>query len=187
MLNFYPTIQVAVEQRLTDNLALQADGGVVIPGFFQTETASAFDKKGFKAKLDLRYYIQPNSKYWRFYVAPEAYLNFVNYKKEERFGINCEEGECDYFQDITYGMQYREPGVNLKTGAVFHVYRFSIDFQAGFGVRFINYTATNKPSGDMYSAWNESDNVFFFNFDPKEKDNTAMSPIVCIRFGYILK
>jgi hypothetical protein len=187
LIGHYPTFQIALEQRLSDKLSVQYDLGPIISFNSFPGGENSFRKRGFKAKLELRHYTKwVSSKYWRLYYGGELYYNRVDYKKRKTFGVDCEDGECDYFRRFNYDMYYREPGINVKAGALFHVYRFCIDFNMGWAARFIGYEERNKPKGDGFRE-EEGGGVGFLNFSPKEQSRTDFLPTACIRVGYTIK
>jgi hypothetical protein len=188
LINQYPTFQIAVEQRITDKISFQYDFGTVLStNDFNNENKN---KRGFKAKFEIRHYAA-STRFWRFYYGPEFYYNRVNYDKAETFRVNAGDDETEvYFRHMKYGMQYREPGITLKAGAVFSVYRFCIDFNVGISGRFINYKSVNEPKPPTYQSTNDDDDSHFgpFNyFRALEQDRTVVYPAVGVRIGYIIR
>src|SRR5687767_8180140 len=75
LLDFYPTLQVAVEHRIFNRCALQWEGGYVV-NTASEEEKSGFDKRGFKLSVDLRKYFPIGvSGRHAFFAAPEFYYN----------------------------------------------------------------------------------------------------------------
>jgi hypothetical protein len=193
VINHYPTIQLALEQRINKKISFQYDFGFVIPvtRTSNRDNSTASRMRGYKAKFEIRHYLlDPDNHLWLPYVGVEYFYNRVNYNKSEAMGMNCADGTCDYYQFVTYGMKYREQGVNLKGGVVFRVHRFCLDFQIGVAGRFINYSDSNKPSPGI--LLNDEDDEINFTpfgsvFKTIEEDRTVISPTACIRVGYIIR
>jgi hypothetical protein len=193
LVNHYPTIQLALEQRINKNISFQYDFGSIIPVTrTQNSDNSVISRmRGYKAKFEIRHYLQaPDDHLWLPYVGVEYFYNRVNYYKSEAMGMNCADGWCDYYQFVSYGMKYREQGFNLKGGVVFRVHRFCADFQVGIAGRFINYDNINKPVASASSS-GDDDQIYFNPFGPLfktiEEDRTVLSPTACIRVGYVIK
>jgi hypothetical protein len=190
LINHYPTLQVALEHRIgkNKNMALQYDFGPVVNlGPFNMDDRDSFAKKGYKTKIELRRYLTSVNHLWLPYVSAELYYNHVDYKKSETFGVNCVGGGCDFYRLMTYKMEYREQGASFKGGVVFRVYRFCIDFQAGFSARFIQYTPVNKPNLPTQSFGMNGEDMFLPDFSVVEQSRNILSPMACIRLGFIIK
>jgi hypothetical protein len=180
MLNYYPSMQLAFEHRLGRQTSLQWEGGYVFP-ISSEETSDAYNKRGFKAKLDFRYY-------WLFgklnaFIAPELYYNSVNYNKNGTFGIDCSNG-CDYYRYAKYETQYREKGINLKVGMLHRFGRISFEYFAGISQRFIEYKSVNKPEGGESPQLEDS---YDSPFRPKELTRNFIQPTTSLRIGYIFE
>jgi hypothetical protein len=194
LVNRFPTIQIAVEQRIGNNYALVYDFGPIVNFKLDQEQPEAmvstrlFDKSGFKAKLELRRYLTGTDHLWLPYISSELYYNYVNYSKSEKYAAGCEDGTCDYYRFFTYKMEYREPGLNVKGGVMFRAHRFCLDFQVGISARFINYDAIGKQSTSgyiLYSDYSLEDEGNLFEVN--ERDRFIFSPTACVRIGYVIK
>lgn len=178
---YYPTVQLSVEHRLIDLFSLQWDAGYVINAD-PPDPKDGFDKKGFKAKLDVRYYLPFGGN--ALFLAPEIYYNYVDFKKSGTFGVECDdpEGGCDYFRFYTYAVRYREPGLNLKAG-LFHRFgkRICIEYHVGLAQRFIRYKSLGKPAESSYEERYETD-----LFGEQRSMNTLF-PSTGFRVGYIFR
>lgn len=185
LLNYYPTAQFAVERRLAPNYSVVIDGGFVIKNLGDNENESAFDKNGYKLKFEPRYYFfSPGSHVMNFFLAPEFYVNHVDYKRSATYGKNCDEfGQCDYFQLETYRMNYREKGLNFKVG-VSHIFstRLMLEYWLGVAYRDIAYKQIDFPDGTPFlteSAWIE--------WEPTEESRTIIRPTMSFRVGYAIR
>jgi hypothetical protein len=181
LLAHFPTLQVALEHRLSQKIAVQYDFGPVI-NFNGLAIRTDNDKHGFKAKFQVRRYWPAASRHWKFFTAPEVYYNKVNFKMGETYLVHDESG-LDYYQYIQYDRRYREGGFSLNGGAVFSTYRFSIDFQVGLAQRFVRYNSLERPNSTKYQLIPEKDH---FPLNPIRQSQNLLSPTACIRFCFIL-
>jgi hypothetical protein len=178
LMNFYPTIELSYEHRLADRFTLQGEFGYVLD--YENDTNKEFqDKRGFKAKIEPRYYLGYSEKHMSFYTSAELYLNRINFDRET-YVNGCIDQWCDFafVQRTDYEMKYREHGVSLKLGWIIHIHRFLIDLNSGWTVRVIEYSGQQENFDDM---------IEFFDFGPDETDRTQLSPNLGIRFGYRLE
>lgn len=181
LINFYPTIQVSYETRLYDSFTLQVEGGYVLPRSFEEADPFFFNKRGYKAKVEVRRYFWGGKRGWIFYGAPELYVNRVDFDRETT-RTECFDQQCQsiFTRNYNYEVFYREKGIALKAGFVKYFSRFLLDVNTGWMVRVIRYDddLKNKSGVDEYYAW--------FNV-PNEKSRTAVSPVLGIRIGYRIR
>ena len=183
MVSRYSTFQIALEHRLTDKISLQYDFGPVIRvvDFDRTES----DKRGFKAKIQLRRYYPQTIGHWRFFIAPEVSYNKVNFNRGETYLVQ-QGNDLDYYQYFMFKRKYREVAVGMNLGALFTAYRFCIDFQLGFAGRFIQYNnvdLSNEPTYTKMKNKTEGNSIFA----PVLTTRNMLAPTGCIRFGFVLK
>jgi hypothetical protein len=180
----YPTFQLAVEHRIADRLALQWDAGYVV-NTSSVESKEGFDKKGFKAKLDVRYYFPFGRS--ALFIAPEVYYNYVDFKSSGTFGVDCDdpEGGCYYYRYYTYSVHYREPGLNFKSGLIHRFGKhFCIEYHLGVSLRFIRYKTPDKPPGKSYEERYERS---FPDFSLSKESLNTLFPSTGFRLGYIFR
>lgn len=185
MLGYYPTFQLAVEHRIADRFSLQWDAGYVISNGDPVEPKNGYDKKGFKAKLDVRYYETFGSN--AVFFASEFFYNYVDFRKSGTFGVDCDDplGQCAYYRYYTYPVRYREPGLALKAG-LFHRFgrHFCIEYHLGIAHRFIRYRTSGVPQQASYEDRYESSPL---DFVPVHKSANKMSLTTAFRVGYIFR
>lgn len=185
LFGYYPTLQLAVEHRIADQFSLQWDAGYVVSVEDPVDQKDGFDKKGFKAKLDIRYYETFGRS--AVFFAPEFFYNYVDFKKTGTFGIGCDDpqGGCDYFRYYTYPVRYREPGLAMKVG-LFHRFgrHFCIEYHLGVAQRFIRYKAVGVPAKTSYEDEYEDDP---FDLIPSHRSANRLSPTTAFRVGYIFR
>ncbi len=183
LINFYPTVQVAYEQKILKRLTAQLDAGYVVR-YTNAVTNSEFkDKRGVKGKLEARYYFWGRAdKRKLYYAAAEGYMNVVNFDREDS-RTECFDLECtNTFRRIyDYKVEYREQGFSLKAGMLkYFSKRIMFDINSGFTLRFVRY---NKPN--LIPEFSE-DAEFFLDI-PNENNRITVSPNLGVRFGYRLK
>jgi hypothetical protein len=177
LINFYPTVELSYEQRVASRVTIQVEGGYV---FDNNDGFGDFDnKRGFKAKLEPRYYLLYSDKHpMNVYISAEVYLNRIDFDRNGTV-TECLDGNCDFeiARETTYVVRYRERGGTVKCGWMKHFGRFLLDFNAGWTVRVVRYHGSQDQYDDDYS-W----------FDiPNERNRTAFSPNVGLRMGFRIK
>ena len=180
LLNFYPTIELSLEQRILPRFTTQVEAGYVLD--YNANIHRDFqDKRGVKLKLEGRYYFgsvsDPNKIY---YGAIEAYTNLINFDRYAS-GTECFDLECEhlYRREYDYKVSYREYGLSFKAG-VLRYFGSSIfmDLNGGITLRNVRYNEPARPR-----AFAENDEFSFFQI-PNENDRVAFSPNLGLRFGY---
>jgi hypothetical protein len=182
LINFYPTFQVAYEQKIFDRITAQLDVGVVVR--YNTNQNTEFkDKRGMKGKLETRYYFWGRTdKRKLYYVSAEGYVNAVDFDRQDT-RTECYDLECTslFRRTYDYKVEYREKGFSVKAGMLkYFSRRIMFDINSGFTLRFVNY---KKPN--FVREFNE-DTMFFLDI-PNETKRVAFSPNLGVRFGYRLK
>ena len=182
--SFYPTIQIAYEFRLRDQLTLQLDGGVM-PEIGQNGTKTEVrnhikNKRGYKLKVEPRYYFQADRfREWVYYGALELYLNHARFDGKS-MQTECFDAACQdkYKRAYAYRATYHEPGFALKVGIVHYWYsRIIFDYNVGIGVRFVDYTFPSHIIPEN-TDWHNT---------PHMADRVALTPILNFRVGYKIK
>jgi hypothetical protein len=178
LMNFYPTIELSYEHRLADRFTLQGEFGYVLD--YGSNTSADFqDKRGFKAKVEPRYYLAYSESHMYFYTSGELYLNRINFDRET-YVNGCIDQWCEFrfVQRTEYEMKYREHGASLKLGWIIYFHRFLLDLNSGWTVRVVSYSGQQQTFDDMIEV---------FDFGPDETDRTQLSPNLGIRLGYRLE
>jgi hypothetical protein len=184
LINFYPTVQVAYEQKILDRITAQLDIGFVVHYKNTTNPNTQFkDKRGVKGKLEARYYFWGRTdKRKLYYVSGEGYMNAVDFDRQDTRTL-CYDLDCTslYRETYDYKVEYREQGFSVKAGMLkYFSKRILFDINSGFTLRFVNY---KKPN--LIPGFNE-DTMFFLDI-PNETKRVAFSPNLGVRFGYRLK
>jgi hypothetical protein len=181
LINFYPTLELSLEQKIAGRFTVQAGYGYVL-NYGINNDPEYQNKRGYKAKLEIRYYLLPSAKYnLVYYVATGGYINVVDFDRaatrQECFDLSCTN---TFTRTYTYVVNYREPGFTLKFGFVKHFSKsLFMDVNGGWCLRFINYDEPVIP------GVNNFDDVSFFLSDfPNEEDRVGLMPLMGFRIGY---
>lgn len=125
--------------------------------------------RGLKLRTELRYYLKdlPYNGRTTFYIAPVFHYKRVVSKLWEEFGMDCTNGNCNYFQIDTYKRIKRELGGLLTVGGVFPMFggnRVAIETFIGLGIKVKKFWNTDLPPGS--TLFNPGGTSFFsFNRD----------------------
>jgi Protein of unknown function (DUF3575) len=179
LINFYPTIQFAYEVRIKSRFSVQLDGGYVL-NFNVNNNTEYQNKRGIKAKVEMRYYFFPSERSTLvYYGAVELYRNVINFDRQlttqECFDLACNH---TYSRQRDYTVNYRETGFGLKIGFTKYFHRFLIDLNSGWIVGFPRYADPYADAGfdDVITGWTP--------FIIDETQRVTFLPVLGVRFGY---
>lgn len=187
LIYFYPSLQVAAEIKVMNNLTIQYDLGVVLePPFSDNE--DYMRRRGYRCIAEVRYYI-PSPPKIPFYVAAEYYNSVVRFNRSNVIGYDCGGEDCLYFEYVTYNVRHKNEGVGLKFGILLFPgwnrnKTFFFDCNVGIAYRSLSYHSTNMPEGYGITSF---ENDEFIPFRPSEKDRRELRPVVGLRISYSLK
>lgn len=136
---------------------------------FYADGNSKIIPSGIKIRADLKYYFNKRKpRHPDFYIAPEFHYKYTKTKKEDQFGINCQNGQCVFFQNAVYTDIKNEIGGLVKTGIILPLlfiknHRWLIDMYVGIGGKQLNYKETDLPLGGSFV--NLPTRTIFGNYD----------------------
>ena len=111
---FYPSIQLGLEHKLTDNLNIQYDLGWIFERPYAIQENPDYkNKRGFRGMLELRYYL-PSPRKIPFYLAGEFYYSKVTFDRWLLVGRGCENGSCNYFEYLPTRVRNDHSGFGLN-------------------------------------------------------------------------
>lgn len=183
LINYHPTVEFAYEQRIAHRWTIQGEYGQIVnlQGTYREnriEDAWDSDRKGFKAKLEARYYVYATHRArFVWYSAGELYYNNINYKKQM---ITYE--YYDDAKDALYEKNYRqrvyheEKGLSGKFGFLWNMGPVLLDVNGGLCYRFIHYSKI-LPAFDL-----DDDSFFEFSNDETSRDEAGL--VLGVRVGY---
>ncbi len=146
---------------------------------------------GIKIRSDLRYHFpQKTKKSLDTFIGPELHYKNTQTEKEDRFGINCQNGQCAYFQDAVYTEIKNEIGALIKAGLTAPLTfvnknnRLCLELYAGFGIKQLKFRETDLPTGGSFI--NPPDRRLL-RFDNTTDRNTYSLPMLPGGLKLILK
>jgi hypothetical protein len=156
-------IMLGLGVHFSPRFAISVEPGWVLYNLYDVDNGVP-SSKGIKLRTDARYFLRPFIPYGenRFipFVALEFHYKNVTIQKKDDFGINCINGDCEYYQQGDYDFHKKETGGLVKFGAIFPMSRsgrFNGEFFMGLGARTQQFRYKNTPLGST---------VFFDPVDP---------------------
>ncbi len=113
---------------------------------------------GIKLRGDIKYHFpKRNEKSIDFFIGPEFHYKSVTRKKEAVFGINCQNGQCAYFQQAFYTDVKEEYGGFIKAGMLV---RFPfiqsdnllLEIFLGLGAKQYKFSQKDLPIGGSFQT-----------------------------------
>jgi hypothetical protein len=183
LLNYHPSVQLAYEQRIARQWTIQGEYGHILDigsegseRYLGTSENYISDRKGYKAKLEGRYYVVATKRgRFAWYAAGELYYNHLAYTKEL---TTTEFSEPDIVT-VTYRQRVynEEKGFNMKYGFVWNVGPLLVDVNAGVGYRIIHYTK-------LYPVFQQDDVFKWLDTTPSEESRNTPGLALGFRIGY---
>ncbi|MES2732382.1 MAG: DUF3575 domain-containing protein [Bacteroidota bacterium] len=161
ILDVDPTYQLALEYFLNRQWSIQQEMGygnkyILSPNVSTTAKPNAI----WRLRTEVRYYLgRPLAKttVTGAYFALEGLYKQVHTQKSESVGRDCDNGNCAYFQELTYTSVKEVAGIHLKMGKQWLLgksKRFALDVYSGVGWRMIFLKSADLPEGTSISAEN---------------------------------
>lgn len=162
----FPVPQVGVERMITRYVSISAEGGYQLYGFKKPDT-SFVDPRGFKANLELRYYIRKLYKTPRVGRLESVYVGFRPFFNRNRYSDDlsfCTSEDESVWHDDSYTTRNTTYGLNIVMGfqkAANKSIVFDLHFGAGVMMRDITngYISYDREAGDVLAG---SEMVKFF-------------------------
>jgi hypothetical protein len=108
-------------------------------------------KRGLKLRADARYYLGRPGNWKSLFISPEFHFKYVNARVWETFGINCLQGNCDYYMFTQYRQLKTELGGGLKIGTrIMFSSRFFAEIYTGLGVKVTQIENREIPLGASF-------------------------------------
>ena len=117
---------------------------------------------GIKIKTDFRYHMSRFLGLRNVYIAPDIHYKNVVTKRWETFGMNCIQGQCDYYMNARYRQVLNELGAAIKGGIeVFsNNDRWYIELYGGLGFKISYYKEKGIPPGGSFTRPPEREAFF---------------------------
>ncbi len=156
-LDYDAGIMLGINYRWSKNFSASFEPTWIFYNGFVTDGDQKISPSGFKIRSDFRYHFDKRTKRsLDAFIAPEFHYKYTKTKKEDRFGINCQNGQCAYFQDAVYSELKNEIGVLLKAGIIAPLTfisksnRLLLEMYTGFGLKQLKFKETDLPVGGSF-------------------------------------
>ena len=149
-------IMLGINYRWNEHFSASFEPTWIFYNSFITEGASKIIPSGLKVRADFRYHFSKKTKRsLDFFVAPEFHYKHTKTKKEGLFGINCQNGQCAYFQTAVYTDIKKEIGGLLKLGLItpfpfVNNDHWLLELYVGLGIKRLDFRETNLPVGGSF-------------------------------------
>jgi hypothetical protein len=124
--------------------------------------------RGIKVRGEIRYFLS-NYIYGKrgWFAAMEFHYKNASTTKWNEFGMNCTNGQCDFYQYGKYNEVKTEAGIAGKMGWLCKLWspRWSMEFYTGIGLKWKQTTQRNQPTGATFLSTPNDVSVFSFNND----------------------
>ncbi|MEO7924857.1 MAG: hypothetical protein ABIR30_14330 [Chitinophagaceae bacterium] len=122
-----------------------------------TNQGERISPSGVKIRADLRYHFPKKRKNSaEGFIAPEFHYKYTKTEKEDVFGINCQNGQCAYFQEAVYSQLKNELGALVKAGIIAPLGfiskkdRLFLELHLGLGAKQMKFRETDLPPGGSF-------------------------------------
>jgi hypothetical protein len=183
LVNHHPTVELSYEQRIASRLTIQGEYGQIVninEASYKRPVEHAWDsdRKGYKAKLEARYYvIAIGSGRFTMYTAAELYYNNINYKKQIVTREHYDDTWDAIYEKINRQRVYHEEkGISPKFGFIWNIGPMLVDVNAGLRYRVIHYSR-------ILPVFDQDDDSFY-DFKNDETSRNEMGLNVGVRVGY---
>lgn len=156
-LDYDAGIMLGINYRWSKNFSASFEPTWIFYNGLVTDPDQQIFPFGFKIRSDFRYHFDKrNNRGPDFFVAPELHYKYTKTKKEDRFGINCQNGQCAYFQNAVYSELKNEIGGIIKAGLITPLTfisksdRLLLEMSTGFGIKQLRFKETNLPVGGSF-------------------------------------
>ncbi|MDZ4795557.1 MAG: hypothetical protein SGI83_14855 [Bacteroidota bacterium] len=149
-------IMLGLGYRWSDHFSVAIEPTWIFYNGFDIDREEKIFPKGWKIRTDIKYHFtNRRKKMVDFFIAPEFHYKNVKTEREAEFGINCQNGQCDYFQQSIYTEVKKETGGLLKIGlmAPFPFVKSDqllFEFYTGLGAKIQRFTETDLPVGGSF-------------------------------------
>lgn len=166
LFDFKQSIQFAVEYKIKSRINFQNELGYIntlINNLYSYENFR--DLKGLRTRFEVRFYQKNRYKEVKgFYLAPEIFYIYSQYKRRREVGRGCVDGGCDYFELKDYIVYKNIFGQHFKIGYQTEISgNFLIDFYGGVGIRHVFIHAPEVETADRrrdFMAGNHDNGTF---------------------------
>jgi hypothetical protein len=191
----FPTIDLSVEQRITNNFSITGEGGYEFYHFTNPDTMF-IDPKGYKLRAEMRLYHPFTSwgeKKLMHTSLTGTYLGLDFFYRQEQYNSALEfkkaGGDTTVYID-DYWTRKKAGGVNLTFGYQWTPFR-RIVADAFLGIGYLHRTVIkheldySEKDGDVIATSTRTD-TFFANKEMREKSGPGLSLAFGVRIGFVI-
>ena len=154
--DFDAGIMLGVGYRWSNRFSAAIETTWIFYNGFTVDRDEKIFPKGIKIRTDIKYHFSKRRRSNAdFFIAPEFHYKKVKTEREDQFGINCQNGQCPFFQNAIYTEVKKETGGLLKLG-VLTPFPFVkndqllLEFYTGLGMKIQKISETNLPVGGSF-------------------------------------
>jgi hypothetical protein len=149
-------IMLGVGYRWSNRFSAAIEPTWIFYNGFNVDQDEKIFPKGIKIRTDIKYHFSKRKRRNAdFFIAPEFHYKNVKTEREDEFGINCQNGQCPFFQHAIYTEVKKETGGLLKLG-VLAPFPFArndqllLEFYSGLGMKIQKFAETDLPVGGSF-------------------------------------
>ncbi|MBC7873008.1 MAG: hypothetical protein H7Y01_03370 [Ferruginibacter sp.] len=149
-------IMLGINYRWSKNFSASFEPTWIFYNGFDVDNADKIYPSGIKIRTDIRYHFsRRNKKSLDAFISPEFHYKYTTTEREDQFGINCQNGQCAYFQNAIYRDIKNEIGGILKLGLITPFPfvkndRWFLEMYSGFGAKQLKFRETGLPVGGSF-------------------------------------
>ena len=112
-------IMLGVNYRWSQKFSVSFEPTWIFFTVFNSDAGEKIYPSGIKIRTDLKYHFPKKQRRSPdFFIAPEFHYKYTKTQIEDLFGMNCQNGQCAFFQDAVYTDIKREIGGLVKMGLI---------------------------------------------------------------------
>lgn len=149
-----PAFQFGYEYRINPKYSIHAEAGLINNWAVEWNTHEFENMLGYRVRVEPRLFIGTGSSAG--YLAPEIFISNHTFERTRTYGFNCFNGDCDYFQVVTYNGRRQDTGFHIKGGTMVPLdmkNRLWLDIYFGLGARFRKVETWNRPVNGIRIHW----------------------------------
>lgn len=186
-------MMMGLNYRWTEKFSFSLEPTWVFFSAFESGNKELNGPSGVRVRADFRFHLTNRRKRNPdFFIGPEFHYKYVTRQKDAVFGINCQNGQCAYFQNAAYTEVKNELGGFVKAGLLLPLSFidkrdcFVVEIYGGIGAKRLKYREIDLPVGGSFLNLPNRD---IFDFGNSNNRNIVSRPIIPagMKFIYILK
>jgi hypothetical protein len=154
--DFDAGIMLGVGYRWSNRFSAAIEPTWIFYNGFNVDQNEKLFPKGIKIRTDIKYHFNKRRRRNAdFFISPEFHYKKVKTQREDDFGINCQNGQCPFFQTAIYTEVKKETGGLLKLGVLVPFpfvknHQLLLEFYSGLGMKIQKFSETDLPIGGSF-------------------------------------